>query len=112
MGANNKLQATYHGGEYTPSTDSARRAYVFHTAGLKSPPQERAERREHEFDRWLETVRAEAKAEALTEMAKLIESKAKILDPEDPTQRGARIGLITAGCDLNFRANEYKENLS
>ena len=82
MGANEKYDDTYHGGEYTPSTDSARRAYVFHTAGLKLPPQERAERREHEFDRWLETVRAEAKAEAWDECEEAWEQAHKMSNRE------------------------------
>jgi len=79
--------------EYMPSTDSARRAYVFHTAGLMPPPQKRAGRRESEFDRWLETVRAEAKAEALREAA------SDVFDTEMPAHTARW---------LEDRANQYK----
>lgn len=103
MGANDKHEATYHAGEFTPDIATIRTFYTSDTDGNPIPG------RAAQFNRWLETVRAEAKAEALNEVAKLIESKAKILDPEDPIQQGARIGLITASTDLANRANQYKE---
>lgn len=58
MGANEKHDATYHGGEFTPNTDRVQVAAV--DGALITQP---------EFDRWLATVRAEAKAEAWDECA-------------------------------------------
>lgn len=61
MGANDKVDATTHGGEYTPSTEDI----AFYYEG---PNLDAAERRA-EFTRWLDQIRAEAKAEALEEAA-------------------------------------------
>lgn len=67
MGADEKHAATYHGGQYTPDVDDLRDLWV----DRKLDPLPRAQGIElvptvqAEFDRWLETVRAEAKAEAL-----------------------------------------------
>lgn len=59
MGANEKHAATYHGAEYTPSTKVVRAIFSHHRdAGMEAY-------NVGIFDRWLETVRAEAKAEAL-----------------------------------------------
>lgn len=69
MGADEKHAATYHGGEYTPDTTRVRHAYVDHldfsaqTFGLTSDEKFASD----SFTRWLETVRAEAKAEAWDE---------------------------------------------
>ncbi|PMQ19309.1 hypothetical protein [Glutamicibacter arilaitensis] len=116
MGANEKHAATYHGGEYTPSTDSARRAYVFHTAGPKSPPQERAERREHEFDRWLAKIRAEARAEALDEVLTVLNAEIEDAPPanyeEDNYEAGYIDGLMFAEEFTETSADQYKENQS
>ncbi|MBM7767342.1 hypothetical protein [Glutamicibacter nicotianae] len=69
MGANEKHAATYHGGEYTPDADGLRDLWVDskldhlpRAAGIPLVPTVQAE-----FNRWLETVRSEAKAEALEE---------------------------------------------
>lgn len=71
MGANEKHAATYHGGEYTPDVDDLRDLWVDSKldhlprgVGIPLVPTVQAE-----FNRWLETVRAEAKAEALNEVA-------------------------------------------
>lgn len=64
MGANEKHEAAMHG--YVPSTESVREEYRNgrQFGELYSKTDFRAE-----FDRWLETVRAEAKAEALRDAA-------------------------------------------
>lgn len=76
MGADEKHAATYHGGEYTPTkymptTDDVRDVWVdrkvYHlpnSSAIALVPTVQAE-----FNRWLETVRAEAKAEALNKAA-------------------------------------------
>lgn len=89
--------------EYTPGLISLRQTYAL------SHPMVSVTEACAEFDRAIEKIRAEAKAEALEEMAKMIGSKAKILDPEDPIQKGARIGLVTASVDLSTHANQCKE---
>lgn len=68
MGANDKVAATYHGGKYTPNTWQVRNAYGAHLADCRPVSTDAL----NEFDRWLETVRAEAKAEALDECARSI----------------------------------------
>ncbi len=60
MGADEKHDATYHGGEYTPSTDVVLAAYMECEKRHVRTPDEKAI---SAFDRWLETVRAEAWAE-------------------------------------------------
>lgn len=79
MGANEKHAATYHGGEYLPTkymptTDDVRDVWVdrklYHlpkSTRIALVPTVQAE-----FDRWVETVRAEAKAEAWDECARSI----------------------------------------
>ena len=119
MGANDKHEATYHGGEHVPDAIERRvRSEICRVVanasnwptpvGTQMLGRDLAEPIDKITEALIPLIR-EAKAEALTEMAKLVESKAKILDPEDPTQQGARIGLITAGADLTFRANQHKE---
>ena len=66
MGANEKHAATSHGREYTPDTTRVRHAYVDYSAQLQCLPSNDKVAGEA-FDRWLETVRAEAKAEAWDE---------------------------------------------
>lgn len=62
MGANEKHAATYHGGEYTPATENVEHSYVAYRSSKVE-----LITGHHEFTRWLETVRAEAKAEAWDE---------------------------------------------
>ncbi|MGO4298271.1 hypothetical protein, partial [Glutamicibacter sp. MCAF14] len=71
MGANEKHAATYHGGEYTPTTAIVHSIYMTAWNSTADPvdQQEIQDKARDEFTRWLETVRAEAKAEALREAA-------------------------------------------
>lgn len=79
MGANEKHDATYHGGQYTPTANDIREVWggFSEYGGLVIRPSGTAtflDDRYAEFDRWLETVRAEAKAEALNEAAHALDS--------------------------------------
>ena len=68
MGANEKHEATYHGGEYTPTLGHVRTVYISHKMDCRDESKTES-MVQAEFDRWLETVRAEAKAEALRDLA-------------------------------------------
>ena len=111
MGANEKHAATYHGREYTPDADGLRDLWVDskldhlpRTAGIPLVPTVQAA-----FDGWLETVRAEAKAEALNESATYAVEWVGIVGD------GALVDLKTESeyADtaewLRARANQYKE---
>ena len=65
MGANEKHAATYHGGEYTPDTKEVEDSYTMDQVQISLRKSTVVAR--EEFRRWLETVRAEAKAEAWEE---------------------------------------------
>ena len=111
MGANEKHAATYHGGEVTPRTDVVRYYYIDASSnvekytGTVSPE---GLRRSAEFDRWLETVRAEAKAEALNDVANAFQYKAWSELIKGSLQDRLRVAQpITAW--LRARANQYKE---
>lgn len=69
MGADEKHAATYHGGEYTPTTAIVHSIYMTAWNSTVDPvdQQEVQDKARDEFTRWLETVRAEAKAEAWEE---------------------------------------------
>lgn len=69
MGANEKHTATYHGGEYTPTTAIVHSIYMTAWNSTADPvdQQEIQDKARDEFTRWLEQVRAEAKAEAWAE---------------------------------------------
>lgn len=71
MGANEKHAATYHGTEYTPTTAVVHSIYMTAWNSTVDPvdQQEVQDKARDEFTRWLETVRAEAKAEAWDEGA-------------------------------------------
>ena len=69
MGADEKHAATYHGGEYTPATENVEHSYVAYRSSKVD-----LITGHHEFTHWLETVRAEAKAEALNEAAHALDS--------------------------------------
>ncbi|QDY64861.1 hypothetical protein FQA45_00230 [Glutamicibacter halophytocola] len=95
MGANDKVAATFRGGECTPDADGLRDLWVDskldhlpRAAGIPLVPTVQAE-----FDRWLETVRAEAKAEPLREAA------SDVFDTEMPAHTARW---------LEDRANQYK----
>lgn len=69
MGADEKHAATYHGGEYTPTTAIVHSIYMAAWNSTVDPvdQQEVQDKARDEFTRWLEAVRAEAKAEAWEE---------------------------------------------
>lgn len=111
MGANEKHAATYHGGEYTPATENVEYSYVAHRSSKVD-----LITGHHEFTRWLETVRSEAKAEALREAAAKLEDASvspilcwdKCGDPKCPDD--IRVGAATEIQKwLRARANHYKE---
>lgn len=89
MGADEKHAATYHGGEYTPATENVEHSYVAYRSSKVD-----LITGHHEFTRWLETVRAEAKAEALQDAA------------FDLPAGMSRKGFYKW---LRARANQYKE---
>lgn len=107
MGANDKHEATYHAGEYTPDTTRVRHGYVDHVDysaqlhGLPSNDKGAGEA----FDRWLETVRAEAKAEALEEAA----SEIGRLDGGEAEMYNEDLNATPVTFWLRNRANQYKE---
>ena len=83
MGANEKHAATYHGGEYTPDYQYVKTIFAMNA---KTPvsgghPDTLWEERTEQFDRWLEAVRAEAKAEAWDEGAEAEASAACMIPP-------------------------------
>ncbi|MGP9033655.1 hypothetical protein ACT17S_11355 [Glutamicibacter mysorens] len=99
MGADEKHAATYHGGEVTPSTDVVRYYYIDASINVERYTGNvslEGLRRSAEFDRWLEQVRAEAKAEALRQAAENIHE----IDGREDTM---------ARRWLRARANQYKE---
>ena len=113
MGANEKHAATYHA--WTPVTSFVMGAYEYDRSqiGGVSAAVSRAE-----FTRWLETVRAEAKSEALREAAYALDSamvNIEVLygDPDLKQawefRNGERKSIIQS---LRARANHYKENQS
>ena len=109
MGADEKHAATYHGGEYTPTTGIVRVLFKIGRVTRKSDVG--GEQIDAEFNRWLEQVRAEAKAEALLGLASELES--------DPVKGDTFFTkLIQPSCNafavwlLRARANQYKENQS
>ncbi|MGP9528161.1 hypothetical protein [Glutamicibacter sp. AOP5-A2-18] len=81
MSANEKHAATYHGREYTPTTEQVREACILGHYPLPSVKQRTD--LGADFDRWLETVRAEAKAEALNEAAEGIRNMTLDDNPTD-----------------------------
>ena len=86
MGADEKHAATYHGAEYdfgSPEVVTAKRVRFMSDS---------------DFNRWLETVRAEAKAEALREAA-----SAYPVMLRDMVSRGSVEAWLRA------RANQHKE---
>ena len=101
MGADEKHAATYHGGEYTPSTGQIRSSF---TRGIRR--EVGLAQANRAFDRWIEIVRAEAKAEALNDMAHVLEA--------DIPSTAHESGQIIAGRNIiriiRARANQYKEN--
>lgn len=111
MGADEKHAATYHDGQYTPTTESVRQEY---RNGRKFGELYSKTDFSAEFDRWLETVRAEAKAEALEDFAKVIDAEESDQWIQDGIRRpGAQIvagRMKVLGKVARNRANHYKEN--
>lgn len=97
MGANEKYEAAMHGAEYTPRLSHVRAGYVRTTSGAVGLAEAEAQ-----FTRWLETVRAEAKAEAL-------DSLAQELVDVDMAGADEPIRAYDAAVWLRDRANQYKE---
>ena len=93
MGANDNRTATCHGREFTPDTAIIRTFYTSETNGYPIPG------RAAQFNRWLETVRAEAKAEALEEAA-----SAYPVMLRDMVSRGSVAAWLRA------RADQHKDN--
>lgn len=107
MGANEKYEAAMHG--HVPSTVDVREEYRNgrQFGELYSKTDFRAE-----FDRWLATVRAEAKAEALNEVLTVLQAEIEDAPPANHEEDNYEAGYI-AGLDflLNAKAlaNQYKE---
>jgi len=109
MSANEKHAATYHGA-YTPNVDELRDAWVDNELNPLPRTQaiELVSKVQTAFDGWLETVRAEAKAEALNEVANAFQYKAWNELIQGNLQDRLRVAQpITAW--LRARANQYKE---
>lgn len=64
MGANEKYEAAMHGAKFTPDADAVESAYVQHRSHQVTLIEAH-----HEFNRAIEKIKAEAKAEALNEAA-------------------------------------------
>lgn len=103
MGANEKLQAAMRG--FEPVTESVCERFMhdrYMTDGVDTD-QSRAE-----FDRWLEGVRAEAKAEAVAEVASAFQYKAWAELIQGNMQQRLRIAQPITDW-LRARAEQYKE---
>lgn len=100
MGANEKREAT----GYTPDTDRVQAAAV--DGALITKP---------EFNRWLETIRAEAKAEALAEVADHLELHPQLRKTQTawlyyPEHMAAKEKTFKRCAEIiRTRANQYKE---
>lgn len=94
----------------TPTTAVVRGTYSVAWDSVTDPTDIKEVRNQAtaEFDRWLETVRAEAKAEALNEVANAFQYKAWSELIQGSLQDRLRVAQpITAW--LRARANQYKE---
>lgn len=101
MGANEKHAATYHSGEYTPPVRALRTSYV----ALRDKDTTSLEEAREEFQRGIDSIRAEAKQEALLEAS-------KALDNDQSAEPGTMkyVHNIIYSVWLTERANQYKEN--
>lgn len=100
MGADEKHAATYHGGQYTPATENVEHSYVAYRSSKVD-----LITGHHEFTRWFETVRAEAKWDALMETATVLERLDDDVEMYDENMRATPVTVW-----LRARANQYKEN--
>lgn len=103
MGADEKHAATYHGGEYTPDTKEVEDSYTMDQVQISLRKSTVVAR--EEFRRWLETVRAEAKAEALRDAATELNRLDTDVEMYDENLRATQVEWW-----LRNRANQYKEN--
>ena len=107
MGANEKYEAAMHGGQYTPATENVEHSYVAYRSSKVD-----LITGHHEFTRWLATVRADAKAEALNEVLAVLQAEIEDAPPANHEEDNYEAGYI-AGLDflLNAKAlaNQYKE---
>lgn len=86
------------GEEYTPATENVEHSYVAYRSSKVD-----LITGHHEFTRWLGTVRAEAKAEALEEAAQDVRASEFWITPMHNAAKEIRFWL-------RARANQYKEN--
>ena len=116
MGANEKHAATYHGGKYTPDTEKVEDSYTMDQVQISLRKSKVVAR--EEFRRWLEAVRAEAKAEALNEAADKIDqihSFGELPNGAIREEFRKEYWAFTEASKadwLRIRANQYKENQS
>lgn len=104
MGVNEKNAATYHGGQYTPPVRDLRTSYV----ALRDKDTTSLEEAREEFQRGIDRIRAEAKAEALNEVANAFQYMAWSELIKGSLQDRLRVAQpITEW--LRARANQYKE---
>lgn len=108
MGANEKYEAAMHG--YVPDIGQIRDAWVdskiYHLP--KSTRTALVPTVQAEFDRWLETVRAEAKAEAAIEVANEFQYRKWAELIQGNMQQRLRIAQPITDW-LRTRANQHKE---
>lgn len=109
MSANEKHTATYHGGEYTPTTAIVHSIYMTAWNSTADPvdQQEIQDKARDEFTRWLEQVRAEAKREALNEYADTLGYR---ISGATIKYGQCHIEAHDIIRELHDRANQYKEN--
>jgi len=109
MGANDKLDATFHGGEYTPSTGEIVNAWIKHRAhhyqGLVSSDQI-IQDLSAEISRGMDKIRAEAKAEALNEYAETLGHRISGAIRKYGQAQGDFRDIIQ---ELRDRANQYNK---
>lgn len=111
MDASEEHDASYHDGEYTPMvltppTHFVRGAYVHDRIEVGTATQAEAN---DEFTRWLETVRAEAKAEALNESATYAVEWVGIVGDGVFVDLKTESEYADTAAWLRARANQYKE---
>lgn len=84
MGANDKAEATYHG--RTPDTQIVEHAYVAYRSSKVD-----LITGHHEFKRWVELVKTEAKAEALVEAATELNRLDTDVEMYDENERATQV---------------------
>ncbi|QEP06158.1 hypothetical protein [Glutamicibacter sp. ZJUTW] len=113
MGADEKHAATYHGAEYTPDTEIMR--CLFKIGRVTRNQNVGGQQMDAEFDRWLETVRAEAKAEAYKDAERILHEEARWQLDLHQRHKEYRFKHCSErmtemeNC-MTVRASQYKEN--